>query len=105
MYADHDVRAPTLKKLFDKPDAAFLKELASFRAKAVDAPVEILHPVLPVTQQPVVKVNQLSCYRVGFFDRFYNSHCVRLTIEELLHAGNNRRRSGTMSATGVGRDD
>jgi hypothetical protein len=42
---------------------------------------------------------------VGFFDRFYNPHCIRLAIEKLLHAGNNRRRSGTMSATGVRRDD
>src|SRR5215216_3923150 len=31
--------------------------------------------------------------------------CVRLTFEKLLHASDDRSRSGTMSATGVGRDD
>ena len=57
MNTDDDVRAPALKKLDDITHTPFMKKLARLGPKAIHAPVEILHPVLPVAQYPVVQTH------------------------------------------------
>jgi hypothetical protein len=54
MYTYHYMWAPSLENLKDVTYASLLEKLTSFRTKPVYAPIEILHPVLPVTEQPVI---------------------------------------------------
>jgi hypothetical protein len=53
--ADDDVRAPAFEEVTDVADRPLVEEFARLGAEAVDAPVEVLHPVLLVAQQPVVE--------------------------------------------------
>jgi hypothetical protein len=57
MHADYDVRTPTFKQSRHITNASPMKELPCFRTNVIDAPVEVLHPVLPVGQDPIVKAN------------------------------------------------
>src|SRR5215204_5957222 len=54
MNADDDMWTPLLKCIVKESDAAAEKKLTSFRAKAIDRPIEIFHPALLMSQQPVV---------------------------------------------------
>ena len=54
MNAYDDVRTPAFKQIRNVRHTAFMKELTRLRSDVVHAPVEILHPVLPVAQYPVV---------------------------------------------------
>ena len=105
MHADDDVRTPALKQIRDITHAAFMKKLARLRPDVVHAPVEILHPVLPVAQYPVVQPHQLRAEMMRLLNCAHDPDRIRLTIKKLLHTRDNRRRSGTMPATSVRRDD
>src|SRR6185436_8599331 len=83
----------------------FVKKLARLRSKPIYEPVVILHPVLPVTQNPVVQTHQLRAEMVRLFNRTHDPDRIRLTFEKLLHTGDDRCRGGAMSAAGVRRDD
>jgi hypothetical protein len=48
MNTDDDMRTPTLKEICNIADASFVKELPSLRPDVIDAPVEVLHPVLSI---------------------------------------------------------
>src|SRR5437868_7209159 len=99
------MRAPPFEQFNDVTNAAFLEKLARLRPKSIDEPIEILHPTLPIPQQPVVEAYQLCRDFMRIFDGFDDTHGIRLTVKKLLHTGNNRRRCGTMSTTGVRGDD
>ena len=49
-------------------DAARMKKFAGLWPEAIDGPIEVLHPMLLVTQQPVVKPHQSLGNRRGLFD-------------------------------------
>src|SRR6266478_2673264 len=105
MHTDDNVRAPALKQAANIDDAARMKELARLWPEAIDQPIVILHPMLLVSQQPVVERDQLGGEMMRFFDRAHDPHCVRFTFNKALDARNDRRRCRTVSATGIGRDD
>ena len=105
MYADDNVRTPALKKLAHITDATRMKELARFRSKAVDGPVKILHPMLLVTQQPVVETNQPVGDRRRFFHRAHHANRIRFAFDEALNAGHDRGCGRAMTAAGIGRND
>src|SRR5690348_12653667 len=105
MHTDDDVWAPALKQTAHVTNTALVKKLARVWTNAIDDPVVILHPVLPVAQQPVVKTDQLVREMMRLLDRTHDANRIRLTVEKLLHTGNDRSRSGTMPAACVGRDD
>jgi len=54
MNTDDDMRTPTLKEIGNIADTSFVKELPSLRPDVIDAPIEVLHPVLSIPQDPVV---------------------------------------------------
>jgi hypothetical protein len=54
MDADNDMRAPLFEEILKVPKAAFVKELSGLRTKSIDRPIEILHPTLLITQDPVI---------------------------------------------------
>src|ERR1043165_5252770 len=105
MHADDDVRAPAFEQSANVTDATLVKKLARVRADAIDDPVVVLHPLLAIAQQPVVKTNEFVGEMMRFFDGAHHANRVRLAVEKLLHAGNDRGRGRAMSATGVGGDD
>ena len=105
VHADDDVRAPALEQFVDVADAATIEEFARFGAKTVDRPEEILHPVLPVTEHPVVDAHQPRRDRMRLFNRAHDAHGIRVSREELLQARRNRHRRRAMPAARVGRDD
>src|ERR1051325_1427062 len=105
MDTDYDVWTPTFENLCAITDAAFMKEFARLGAKAIDHPIQILHPVLAIAQQPVVETDQLCRDLVRLFHGFNDAHRIRLTLEKLLDTGNDRSRSRAMAAAGVRRHD
>src|SRR5947209_6316587 len=72
------VRTPALEKVLNVTDRSIVEELSGFRAKAVNSPVKIFHPVLLAAKQPVVYADQLFRYRVRLFYRAHNPNGVRL---------------------------
>jgi hypothetical protein len=58
MNANNYVRAPTLKLLGAETNASFVEKFPRLRTHAINNPIQILHPVLAVSQQPVVQTNQ-----------------------------------------------
>src|SRR5437899_9574 len=76
--ADDNVRTPALKKGPHISDAAGMKEFARLRAETIDGPVEVLHPMLFVAQNPVVQINELCADMMGFFNCTYDTNRVRL---------------------------
>src|ERR1041385_4062712 len=82
-----------------------MKELARLGTKAIDQPVVILHPMLLVTQQPVVNRHQPGGEMMRFLDRANHAHGVRFTLYETLNAGHDRRGRRAVTTAGVGRDD
>src|SRR6185503_4795248 len=88
---DH-VQAPAFKNLRDVADAALMEKLPRLRTKLVDGPVKIFHPVLLVSEHPVVTGDHLRSDRVRLFYRPNDAHRIRLSVEKLLHAGHDRRR-------------
>src|SRR5215813_2869199 len=105
MHADHHVRTPLLKLSGDVTNRAFIEELAGVGTKSINQPVVILHPVLLVSQQPVVDGNELGSEMMRFFDGADDANSIRLALDEAFDARHNRRRRGTMTAAGVGRND
>src|ERR1043165_3175889 len=105
MNTDDNMRAPALEKLDDITHTPLMKKLARLSTKSIYEPVVILHPVLPVTQDPVVQTHQLRAEMMRLFNRTHYPDRIRLAFEKLLHTGDDRRRSGAMSATSVRRDD
>src|ERR1051325_1924736 len=105
MDTDNDVRTPALDDIADIADAARMKELAGLRTKAIDQPVVILHPVLLVSQQPVVDRHQLGREVMRFLDGPDDAHRVRFTLHKTLYASHDGRGRGAMAAARVGRDD
>jgi hypothetical protein len=57
MDADDDMWTPTFKESGNVRHTALMKKLARFRTNVIYAPVEVLHPVLPVAQYPVVQTH------------------------------------------------
>src|SRR5215203_3109754 len=98
------MRTPTLEESGYVTDTAFMKKLASLRSDVVHAPVKILHPVLTIAKNPVVKTHQLSRQMVRFFNRTNDPNRVRFTVQKPLHSCNNRGSSRAMSATRVRRN-
>src|SRR5688572_30733795 len=105
MNADHYMRAPTLKELGDISDATLMKKLARLWPKPVYAPVKVLHPVLPIPQQPVVDTYHSGGQRMRLFNRPNHAHRIRLPVEKLLHACDNCSRGGTVTTASVRRDN
>jgi hypothetical protein len=105
MNADHDVRAPALKQTGNIRHTSFTKKLARLRPNVVHTPVEILHPVLPVSQYPVVQTHQLRAQVMRLLNRAHDPNRVRLTVEKLLHSRNNRSRGRPVPTTRVRRDN
>src|SRR5580765_7111252 len=101
MNADNDVRAPAFKKISDVSNAAFMKKLTRVWTNAIDDPVVILHPVLAITQNPVVETNELIGEMMRFLDGAHDANRVGFAVQKLLHSRDNRGRGGAMSATGV----
>src|SRR4051812_20074260 len=99
MNADDDVRTPALEEVAHVTDSLLVEEFSGLRTKAVDGPVEILHPVLLATQQPVVEPDHFRCDFVRLFDGAHDTHGVGPVIEEFLDASDNSRRSGAMAST------
>jgi hypothetical protein len=54
MDADYNMWTPAFKDFGAKGYAALMKELSCFRTKLVNTPIQVLHPMLPVAQEPVV---------------------------------------------------
>jgi hypothetical protein len=54
-----DMRAPTLEELGYISNTSLMKEFACFGPHMIHAPVEVFHPVLAITQNPVVQADQL----------------------------------------------
>src|SRR5437588_6427575 len=102
MHADDNVRTPSLKQAANICDAARMKELARLWPEAIDEPVVILHPVLLISQQPVVERDELGGEMMRFFDRADDPHRVRFTFDEAFDARNDRRRCRTVSTAGIG---
>src|SRR5256714_15187190 len=73
--------------------------------QAVDAPEEVLHPVLLVPQNPVVDGDHLSGQVVRLFDRAHDANRVRVALPKLLHTGHDRGGGRAVAAARVGRDD
>src|SRR5260370_4913972 len=105
MYTDDDVRTPAIEEAAHKTDTSRLKELALLRPKAIDGPVVILHPVLLVSQDPVIQANQLSTEVVRFFDRADDSNRVGFSLEKTVNPGHDCRRRRPMAPARVGRDN
>jgi hypothetical protein len=103
--ADDDVRAPPREEFADVADRAAVEELARLGADAVDEPVEVLHPVLPVPQHPVVALHHLRRQVVRLLDGAHHADGVGVSLEELLHPGDDGRRRRAVTAARVGRDD
>src|SRR5205809_829376 len=82
-----------------------MKELEGLGTKAIDQPIVILHPVLLVTQQPVVNRYQLGGEMMRLFDGADDANRVRFALHKTLNAGHDRRGRGTMATSGIGRDD
>src|SRR5258705_7779186 len=101
----NDMRTPTFEKFCYIGNASFVKELARFRSDPVHAPIKVLHPVLPVSQNPIVQLNQTRGEMVRLFNRFHHSNRIRLTFKKFLHPSNNCGGGGTVPSTGVRRDD
>src|SRR6476646_4703415 len=105
MNADDDVRAPAFEDVADITNATFMKKLARVWTNAIDDPVVILHPVLAIAQDPVVKTDQLVREMMRFLNGTHDANRVRLAVQKLLHSRHDRGRGGAMSATRIGRDD
>src|SRR5205807_4824445 len=82
-----------------------MKELARLWPKAINQPVVVLHPMLFVAQQPVVKSDQFRGEMMRFFDSAHHADGVRFTFHKTFDPRNDRRRRRAMTAAGVRRDD
>src|SRR5207248_2211246 len=82
-----------------------MKELARLWPKAINQPVVVLHPMLFVAQQPVVKSDQFRGEMMRFFDSAHHADGVRFTFHKAFDPRNDRRRRRAMTAAGVRRDD
>src|ERR1051325_7972527 len=103
--ADDDVRTPALEEVAEQSDASPVKEVSGFGSKAIDGPVEILHPMLAMTQDPIVEPDQLCRNLMRFLDGAHHPHGVGASAEEFLDTGHNRSGSRPMAAARVRRDD
>src|SRR5690606_4075851 len=103
--ADNDMRTPLFKPILEKDHAAAVKELAGLRAKTVYRPVEVLHPALLVTENPVIDVNELFGDMVRFLDRLDDTHRYRFPVPKTLHPCRQRLCGRTVPAAGVGGND
>ena len=103
MDADYDMGTPSLKNIAHVTNASRMKELASFRTNMIDRPIEILHPVLPIAQYPVVKSNEPRSEVMRLFYGPYDTNGVRLTLQEFLNARHDCRGRRAMAAAGIGR--
>src|SRR5437773_12141852 len=105
MHADHDVRAPALEQITHITYAARMKELERLWPETVNQPVVVLHPVLFISQQPVVDGHHYSREVMRLFDGPHHANSIRFTFDEALDAGHDRRGRGAVTTAGVGRDD
>src|SRR6476620_1968678 len=105
MHANNDMRTPFLKLPGHITNGTLVEELSGIRAKAIDEPIIVLHPMLFVSQQPVVDSHHLCGQMMRLFHRANGSDRVRLAFHKAFDAGHNRRCRRSMSAARVGRDD
>src|SRR5829696_1870512 len=105
MNTDYDVWAPPFKKFRYVSDTPFMKKLTRIRANAVYEPIVILHPLLPVTQDPVVQTHHFLSKMVRFLYRPHDPDGIRLTVKKLLQTSDNRRGRGAMPTARIRRDD
>src|ERR1043165_819637 len=105
MYADYDMRTPALKQTGDITHTPFIKKRARLRPDVIYEPVVILHPVLLVTQDPVIQPHQLRAEVMRFFNRAHDPDRIRFAVKKLLHTRNDRGRSRTMPTARVRRND
>jgi hypothetical protein len=92
MDADDYMRAPPFKQSGYVANTSSMKEFAGLGPDSINAPVEVFHPVLAISQNPIVESNKFGGKVMRFFDSSHNSDSNRLTLEKLLHACNYRRR-------------
>src|SRR2546423_2816348 len=102
MDTDNHMRTPTFKQFNHIADASLVEELASLGTKPVHAPIKILHPVLPVSQYPIVEPDHFRGDCMGLFNCSDHPNSVRLTLEKLLHAGHDRGCRRAMASARVG---
>ena len=100
-----NVWTPAFKKFRTKTDTALMKELSCLWSDVIDQPVEVLHPVLPIREDPVVKTDQTRRKMVRLLNRPYHTNCIRFAFQKLLNTSNDGCRCGPVSATGIRRDD
>lgn len=101
MNTDDNVWTPPLEDFGAVTDATLLEKLSRLGPNAVNSPVHVLHPMLFISQQPVINVHQFRRDRMRFFNRTDHANSVRLSFKKLLHTGDNRRRGRAMAASGV----
>src|ERR1051326_1077029 len=105
MHADDDMRTPFVELTRNVTNRAFVKEFTCVWAESIDEPVVVLHPMLLVTQQPVVDGDELCCKMMRLFDRANRPNRVRLALHKRLNPRHDRRRRRAMTAAGIGGDD
>src|SRR2546425_7912664 len=101
MDANNYMRAPALEQLGHVANASLMEKLPRLWPEPVHAPVKILHPMLPVAQNPIVEPDHFRCDCMGLFNCSDHANSVRLTLEKLLYAGHDRRRRRAMAAARV----
>jgi len=85
MNTHHNVRAPSFKQSNHVSNRTLVEELPSFGSDSIHAPVEVFHPVLAVTEDPVIEMNKSAGKVMRFFDSFDDANGVRLALQEFLH--------------------
>src|SRR5437867_3746167 len=101
MYANDDMRAPCFEKVSGVSDASPIKKFPRFRAKPINRPIKILHPALPMPQDPVIEADELLCYVMRFFNTANDPYRSRSAVPKFLQSMGDRLRRRTVSAAGV----
>src|SRR6266496_5617907 len=103
--ADNNLRTPALEKIGHITHCSLVEKLARVWTEAIDCPVEIFHPVLPISQHPVVETDKFRRDVVSFFNRAHNANSVGFAFDKALNASHNRCRGRAMASASVRRND
>src|SRR2546421_11924540 len=101
MNTHHNVRAPALEEFIHVANASLMEEFSCFWSEPVNKPVKIFHPMLPVSQQPIVEPNHLRSNCVRLLHCPHNTHRIRLTLKKSLYSRDDRCRRRAVSAACV----
>src|SRR5580765_7530210 len=102
MNTDYNVRAPFFELVAKVTDTVFLKYLACLGPDLVHKPIEVLHPILLVSEEPVVDRDKFVCQVMRFFSGPDHSHGDRFTVPKPLQSDRNRVRGTAMTTASVG---